>query len=171
MAKAKQKVTYEKAWYMVAVARILLGFVFLWGFLDKTMGLGFPTRHDQAWVLGGSPTADFLRGTAIKSQVGGEFLSSLAGQVWVDWLFMLGLLGVGLALMLGIGLRLAAVAGTAMLVILWVAMLMPGRSNPLVDNHLVYIAMLWVFAFSPRKVSMFDQWLETPSIKKTPWLW
>lgn len=27
------------------------------------------------------------------------------GQAWVDWLFMLGLLGIGLALLFGIGMR------------------------------------------------------------------
>ncbi len=38
-----------------------------------------------------------------------------------DWLFMLGLLGVGLALLLGIGLRVAAVSGTVLFAMLWLS--------------------------------------------------
>ncbi|TDD44311.1 hypothetical protein E1286_27395, partial [Nonomuraea terrae] len=61
--------------------------------------------------------------------------------VWVDWLFMAGLLGVGLALMLGVGLRIAAVAGPAMMVLMWAAQL-PLDSNPFMDDHLVYAVVI-----------------------------
>ena len=142
----------------------------MWAFLDKALGLGFATVHDKAWVLGGSPTAGFL------SHVGGPFagfFNSLAGNVLVDWLFMLGLLGIGLALVLGIGLRIAAVAGTLLLLMMWMAEFpTAGKSNnPLVDEHIVFASMLWVIAAAPRKFSLIDTWLQNGYVKKNSWLW
>ena len=40
--------------------RVLLGFEFLWAFLDKTFGLGYATPSARAWINGGSPTKGFL---------------------------------------------------------------------------------------------------------------
>lgn len=71
----------------------------------------------------------------------------LAGQGWADWLFMLGLLGIGLALMLGIGLRIAAVAGVVLVALMWAAVWplaqhasdgsLTGSTNPFVDEHVM----------------------------------
>jgi thiosulfate dehydrogenase [quinone] large subunit len=49
---------------------------------------------------------------------------------------MLGLLGIGLALILGVGMRFAAVAGTVMYVLMWSAVL-PPENNPLIDDHIL----------------------------------
>ena len=49
---------------------------------------------------------------------------------WADWLFMIGLLVIGLALVLGFTMRIAASAGVAMLVLMWSAVL-PPANNPL----------------------------------------
>src|SRR5690242_16559493 len=95
--------------YVWALVRILIGWVFLWAFLDKAFGWGFGTPADQAWIRGASPTTGYLKGTARKPL--GAVFSPLAGYAWADWLFMIGLLGVGVALILGIGLRLTAVLG------------------------------------------------------------
>jgi len=71
---------------------------------------------------------------------------ALAGHAVVDWLFMLGLLGVGVALILGVALRPAAVAGSTMLLLMYlaswpfaaVAAGQPtGSTNPIVDDHLI----------------------------------
>ncbi|MEV4835724.1 DoxX family membrane protein [Nonomuraea sp. NPDC049486] len=125
--------------YVWAIARIALGWTFLWAFLDKTFGLGFATTAEKAWLAGGSPTTGFLKGTE-ENALGG-FFTALAGHAWVDWLFMLGLLGIGLALMLGIGTRVAAVAGGLMMVMMWAAAL-PLTTNPFMDEHLVYTVVL-----------------------------
>ncbi|QYC43435.1 hypothetical protein Nocox_29255 [Nonomuraea coxensis DSM 45129] len=125
--------------YVWAAARISIGWVFLWAFLDKTFGWGFATPAAKAWINGGSPTTGFLKGTG-ENALGG-FFSALAGQVWVDWLFMLGLLGVGTALVLGVGLRIAAVAGSLMLVLMWAAEL-PLTTNPFMDDHIIYSIVL-----------------------------
>jgi hypothetical protein len=45
----------------LAVFRVVLGFEFLWAFLDKTFGLGYATPAERAWINGGSPTKGFLR--------------------------------------------------------------------------------------------------------------
>ncbi|MEV4082287.1 hypothetical protein AB0J43_18655 [Nonomuraea fuscirosea] len=127
------------AGYVWALARISLGWIFLWAFLDKTFGWGFATPAAKAWINGGSPTTGFLKGTG-ENALGGLF-SALAGQAWVDWLFMAGLLGIGLALVLGIGIRIAAGAGTAMLLLMWAAEL-PLTTNPFMDDHIVYAIVL-----------------------------
>ena len=125
--------------YVWAIARIALGWTFLWAFLDKTFGWGFATPAERAWMNGGSPTTGFLKGTG-ENALGG-FFGSLAGQVWVDWLFMTGLLGIGLALMLGVGTRVAAVTGGLLLLMMWAAGL-PLDTNPFMDDHIIYAIVL-----------------------------
>ena len=165
---AKNQVAYNNAWFLLAVTRIMLGFVFLWAFIDKVFGLGVATTSGKAWINGGSPTAGFLQ------SVEGPFrpifttlaqLGSLA-----DWLFMLGLLGVGVALLCGTGLRIAAVAGATLLLLMWLAEL-PLQTNPFIDEHLIYTILLFAFAAAPRKVSLVDWWVGHPYVKKNPWLW
>ncbi|MFD1546068.1 hypothetical protein [Nonomuraea guangzhouensis] len=125
--------------YVWAIARISIGWIFLWAFLDKTFGWGFATPANRAWISGGSPTTGFLKGTG-ENALGG-FFSALAGQPWVDWLFMLGLLGIGTALILGVGLRIAAVTGSLLLVLMWAAEL-PLANNPFMDDHIIYAIVL-----------------------------
>ena len=82
------------------LARISLGWVFLWAFLDKMFGLGYATESTDAWINGGSPTFGFLSFGAAGPFKG--TYNSIAGATWADWLFMLGLLAIGVALMLGV---------------------------------------------------------------------
>src|SRR3982751_4142068 len=96
----------------LAVLRISVGFVFLWAFLDKTFGWGYATPSARAWINGGSPPKGFLSAVGV-APFQGTF-HSIAGQPWADWLFMLGLLGISVALILGIGMRIAAGAATLM---------------------------------------------------------
>ena len=58
---------------------------------------------------------------------------------------MVGLAGIGVALLLGIGMRVAAVAGGLLLVLMWTAVL-PPENNPFMDDHLIYAAVLAVLA-------------------------
>ena len=167
---AKKHPTYKNAWYAMAIARIMLGFVFLWAFLDKTFGLGLATSSDNAWIAGGSPTSGFLLYGVNPDSPMALFFSGLAGLAWVDWLFMLGLLGIGSALILGIGLRIAAVSGTILLAMMWMAK-NPLENNPIIDEHLIYAVMLWVFALSRREWSLANWWLSQKFVKKQQWLW
>jgi thiosulfate dehydrogenase [quinone] large subunit len=60
----------------------------------------------------------------------------MAGQAWADWLFMAGLLGIGLALTLGIGMRIAAATGALLYGLMWAASL-PLENNPVIDDHML----------------------------------
>src|SRR3989344_6173071 len=78
--------------------RLVMAFIFLWAFFDKLLGLGFATPGERAWVNGGSPTTGFLS-NAVQGPFA-DIFRSLAGVGIVDWLFMLGLLFVGMTLLL-----------------------------------------------------------------------
>jgi len=124
--------------YIWALTRIGMGFLFLWAFLDKTFGLGLATPSEGAWIDGGSPTQGYL------SSATGPFegiYHDIAGAGLVNWLFMLGLLGVGVALILGIGLRVAGIAGALMTFLMWTTHLWP-ETNPFLDEHLIYSLVL-----------------------------
>lgn len=170
MAKTSSKQTNSNVWYALAAARISLGFVFLWAFLDKTFGLGFATKSADAWINGGSPTTGFLQFGVNPDSPFASFFASLAGVAVVDWLFMIGLLGIGLALVLGVVLRLAAVTGSVLLVMMWAALL-PLENNPVVDDHIVYAVVLWAVAAGQRRWSVADWWLGLSVVKKNKWLW
>lgn len=166
----KKHPTYKNAWYGLATARIMIGLVFLWAFFDKLFGLGFATESAGAWVNGGSPTSGFLQFGVNAEGPFASMFQSLAGLAWVDWLFMIGLLGIGVALVLGIGLRIAAVTGSVLLVLMWLALL-PLDTNPVIDDHLVYAVVLWVVASARREWSLTDWWLSLDFVKNNKWLW
>jgi thiosulfate dehydrogenase [quinone] large subunit len=129
----------DKERYIWAALRIGMGWLLLWPFLDKLFGLGFATASKDAWIAGGSPTFGYL-----KFATSGPFASlfqSLAGNPAVDWLFMLGLLFVGLALLLGIGVNIAGYSGAVMMLLLWLSRL-PPENNPVLDEHIVYTIVL-----------------------------
>ena len=124
--------------YVLALTRLSLGFIFLWAFLDKLFGLGKSTPSERSWLNGTSPTTGYLN--AVDGPLAG-FYNGMANNTLVDWLFMMGLLGIGAALMLGIGMRIAAATGALMMVLMWGASL-PISSNPFMDEHLVYALVL-----------------------------
>jgi thiosulfate dehydrogenase [quinone] large subunit len=160
--------------YVAAATRISLGWLFLWAFLDKAFALGHETGVDAktgaidyfgpaAWIHGGSPTAGFL-GFATKGPLAGLY-QNLAGNVVVDWVFMLGMLGIGVALILGIGMRIAAVSGAAMLILMWSAVL-PPANNPFMDDHIVYALMLGLLALigAGRTFGLGRAWEKIPFV-------
>ncbi|MDP5227006.1 MULTISPECIES: hypothetical protein [Arthrobacter] len=126
----------------LAVLRILLGAVFAWAFLDKLFGLGFSTPAARSVLAGSSPTKGYLG--HLEGWLAGP-LGSLAGQWWVDVLFMGGLLGLGVTLLGGFALRAAAVGGSLLLALMWLSAL-PLQNNPVLDEHVVYAAALFGLA-------------------------
>ncbi len=120
-----------------------MSFIFLWAFFDKLFGLGFATTPDKAWIHGGSPTTGFLS-FGVKGPFA-EIFHSLAGVAVVDWLFMLGLLFIGLTLLFNKYVLWGAVAGTIMMLLMWFALLFPAN-NPLIDEHIVYALVLALLA-------------------------
>jgi thiosulfate dehydrogenase (quinone) large subunit len=164
----------------VAGLRVLLGFVFLWAFLDKTFGLGYATASGKGWVDGGSPTKGFLSHVDVGPMAG--TLRGWAGEGWADWLFMLGLLGVGVALVLGIGMRLAAVSGTAMTALMWIAEWPPAKhldsgkptssTNPFTDYHVIYALSLIALAAIAvgSRLGLGARWARLPIVRDHRWL-
>jgi thiosulfate dehydrogenase [quinone] large subunit len=141
------------AYRVLAVLRVAFGLTFLWAFFDKTFALGFHTGYDQAgnldrfgpaaWIHGGSPTEGFLAfGAKGPFQ---DFYNGIAGAAWADWLFMLGLLGIGLALTFGAGMRLAGAAGALMYILMW-SVVLPPENHPFIDEHVLGALTIVVLA-------------------------
>jgi thiosulfate dehydrogenase [quinone] large subunit len=145
--------------------RLAMGWTFLWAFLDKAFALGFSTGRvldeagqtvkidffgPDAWINGASPTAGAV-GFGLKGPladniqtVTGFQMTQAGPQVagWLDWVYMISLLLIGLGLITGVMTRLAAVGG-----IIWMATFYLGTAiwpehNPFLDDHLVYVIVL-----------------------------
>lgn len=155
--------------YIWELLRLTQGWVFFWAFIDKVFGLGFTTEPDKAWLAGGSPTSGFLKfGTHGPFA---ELYQGLAGNLFVDWLFMLGLLAIGLALLLGIGVRIAGISGAIMFILMYSAVL-PPEHDPLVDEHITgIIILIGITIIAPGTwIGLGRWWANTSLVKRFPWL-
>ena len=150
--------------------RLSMGWLFLWGFLDKTFGLNFATTPEDAWLAGGSPTYGFLS-YATKGPFAGMY-QSIAGNPIVDWLFMLGLLGVGVAFLLGIMMKFSGYVGAFMMLLMYTAGFLPPEHNPFMDEHLVYPLIFLVIPMTNcgYSFSLSKWWTATKLVKKYPLL-
>jgi thiosulfate dehydrogenase [quinone] large subunit len=169
----------------LATLRIAFGFTFLWAFLDKTFALGFGTgaqyaedgsragidfmAEDAAWLNGGSPTEGFLSFGVPADNPFKDMFNSMAGQAWVDWLFMIGLLGIGITLLLGVGMRIGTAAGALMYAFMYLAVL-PLENNPIVDDHLVGVIVMAVLALGAAGTTwgLGHWWNRMDVVKKYP---
>ncbi|MBF4621424.1 DoxX family protein [Clavibacter sp. VKM Ac-2542] len=170
----RTRVTTERGRVALAVLRIATGFVFLWAFLDKTFGLGFSTPVDRAWINGGTPAQGFLTSPAVTGPLT-DFFAGLANPL-VDALFMLAMLGIGLAVILGIGLRVSAVVGTGVMLMMYLAewpfTAGTASTNPLVDYHIVYALALIVVAYlsAGDTFGLGRAWRRLPIVRSQRWL-
>ncbi|GAA1914229.1 DoxX family membrane protein [Streptomyces sodiiphilus] len=163
-----------------AVLRISTGVVFLWAFLDKMFGLGYATQSANAWVNGGSPTNGFLSRVSVGPLE--STFQSMAGAVWADWLFMLGLLGIGVALLAGVALRITAAAGGLMMAMMWAAEWPLARylsdgspsmsTNPVMEYHVIYALVLIALAvsYAGNTWGLGRRWAEIPFVRRNRWL-
>jgi thiosulfate dehydrogenase [quinone] large subunit len=131
----------------LAALRIVMGWTFLWAFLDKVFGFGYATPSERAWINGGTPAQGFMK--SAEGPFGG-FFNSITGT-WADWLFMLGLLGLGVALLTGAGVKVAAWTGTLLLALMYLAEFPIGRAgegftNVITDSHWIEALALLVIA-------------------------
>jgi thiosulfate dehydrogenase [quinone] large subunit len=146
-------VTRSGARKVLAVSRVVIGFTFLWAFLDKLFGFGFATPSSRAWINGGTPAQGFIK------NIEGSFHDAfqIFANPFGDWLFMAGLLGIGVAMIAGAGLRIAAVAGTLLMLFMFLAewptattlvdgKVVSGSTNPIVDSHWHEALMLIISA-------------------------
>lgn len=160
--------------YALAILRLGTGFIFLWAFLDKTFGLGFSTPVERAWINGGTPSQGFLNSDAVVGPLKG-FFASIASPL-TDVLFMVGMLGIGVAVMLGIGLRVSAVAGSLIMVFMYLAewpfAALTASTNPLVDYHIIYaLALIAIAATYAGDTWGFGvPWRKLAIVRSQPWL-
>lgn len=172
MADHSASPTSTAANVWLAILRYATGFIFLWAFLDKTFGWGYSTPAARAWIHGGSPAGGFL--THLEGGPFKTFFASLAVPA-VDWLFQLGMLAIGVAVMLGIGLRLSAVVGSFIMLLMYFAefpLAYPDSTNPIVDYHIIYaLALIIVAYFSAGDTAGFGkQWRSLSIVQRYPWL-
>lgn len=143
------------AGWLIGILRISFGWVWTWAFLDKLFGLGYATCSSvndagekvvevmcsSAFLNGGSPTYGMLT-FATEDSVTGFLFAWMApaapdAQNWADWLFMIGLLLIGIPFMLGIGVRLSGLGGVLMYVFMYLAAFVPPANNPIIDDHIL----------------------------------
>ncbi len=151
---------------LFGLTRIVLGWVFLWAALDKIFGLGYTTKAGKAWFNGVSPTAGFLK--SVQGPFAG-FFHSFAGNVAVDWLFMLGLLFVGIGFLLGTHVKLSAYVGSVLMFFIWLSSF-PIKTNPFIDEHIVYILVLLTLASvgAGQYLGLEKWWKKQNFVKKHP---
>ena len=172
-------------WTFLSITRIAIGFTFLWPFFDKLFGLGFSTCRDKetgtveymcdaAWINGARMTEGYLG-----SSTGpfADFFKNLGTMAWTDWPYMIGLLGIGLALMLGIGTKVAMWAGSLMLGMMYLSHSWPGEggntTNPFVDDHMIYIfAIIGIVLVElvHQSIGLGTWWRKLGIVKKWGWL-
>lgn len=169
-------VTKAGARKWLAVGRIVIGFFFLWPFLDKTFGLGYATPSDRAWINGGNPAQGYLMGVT-----GEEGVSPFKGffEIFInpfgDVLFMFGLLGIGVAMIAGAGLRIAAVGGSLLMFFMYIAawpIFQTGNTNPILDSHWIEALLLIISAvtLSGDTWGVGKWWGSLPVVRKNRWL-
>ena len=145
-------VTERRAMWAWTALRLLLGWSFLWAFLDKFFGLGFATCRaadssaidfgcDAAMINGGSPTFGYLNFATEGSHTG--FLFDWMAPSAPDAInaadvgFMAVLLLGGLALMLGVAVRTAAIGGAVLMMFMFLAGDVWPENNPVNSSHVI----------------------------------
>jgi len=89
----------------------------------------------------------------------------------VNWLFMIGLLGIAVALLLGVGVRIAAVSGAVMTILMWSASL-PPQDDVFMDNHIIYALVLLGLALvgAGNTLGLGRWWTQTSLVRRFAWL-
>ena len=147
-----------------AVLRLALGWTFLWAFLDKAFALGFSTGRDPAtgvvdfygnaaWIHGASPTEGVFAYalnagwfTSLYEKLGNVTMTA-QGPVanppaWIDVVYMVSMLLIGVALITGVMTRIAAVGGLVWMVIFYTATAIWPEHNPFLDEHVIEAVIL-----------------------------
>ena len=156
----------ETGRYVLAVLRILLGWIMLWPFFDKMFGLGFATPAGQGFVQGGSPSY-FV--TWITEGVFKDLYMSIAGNIVIDVILLLALLALGITLTLGIASKLTTFGMVAFLLVMY-TLVVPPTDNPIVDDHiLLAVATLAVYFLGGfDRLSLNAWWKEHFLAKRFP---
>ncbi len=157
---------HEKGMLALAVFRILVGWLLLWGFIDKMFGLRFQTPAGQGVIDGGSPSSfiSYANGGILA-----DFYNSFAGNAVADVLLMAGLLALGVALIAGIASKLSTLFTVVFLIVMY-TLWMPPSDNPVIDTHIVMavgiVAVYYLGGFE--RLSLNERWKSTPIVQRFP---
>jgi thiosulfate dehydrogenase [quinone] large subunit len=143
---------------VLALLRVTLGLIYLWGFIAQAFGItytnsttdsaghvsyGWHFSFDSAngWISSGfshSPTGAYVDKTHGPLAFIPQNLPT--GLDDVGWMFAIG--GLGVALTIGIFMNIAGVGGFVLNVLLWFSTF-PPSSNPVIDGtHTIYALLL-----------------------------
>lgn len=153
------------------ILRLLLGWSFLWAFIDKMFGLGFATCRipesggsidyvcSAAMVKGGSPTFGFLTFATEASHTGFLFdwMAPSAPDAinFADVLFMAALLCLGVALMAGVFTKTAGIGGAVLMLFMFLASEVFPENNPVNSSHIIeMVALLGIASVGPGPYSL-----------------
>lgn len=181
-SQERSVVTTSAARQALAALRIGFGLTFLWAFFDKLLALGFSTGAvlnaqgaktgtdwfgKEAWIHGGNPTLGFLKFGASGPFKG--FYNAIAGDTWVNVLFMLGLLGIGVALTFGIAMRLGTICGFVLYLMMWSVALWPAN-NPVIDDHILGALSMIVLGLTLAGDTwgLGKAWSRIPVVRRVP---
>ena len=174
----------------LGVARLLLGFEFLWAFVDKTFGFGFGTKSADAWIHGGTPASGVMFSLTgpftnfYQTITGGHAVTGFTPQgapmgfvpvhAWVDWVYMAAMLLIGVGLLTGVMTRIAAAGGIAWMTIFYTATFFATpRYNPFFDVHVLAVVVLVaiIIANAGRFVGLGKIWQRYDAVKRHPVLY
>ncbi len=84
---------------------------------------------------------------------------------------MIGLAGIGVALLLGIGMRVAGVAGAVLYLMMWTVVL-PPPNNPVVDEHIIgaLVVIALALVHTGDTFGLGRWWKSQPLVRRNPWL-
>jgi len=96
------------------------------------------------------------------------FYQSFAGSGLVDWLFMFGLLFVGITLLSGIFVKLGGFTGILMLFLMYTAIGLSPVNNLFIDKHIVYIFVIitLILTNSGQYLGLGKWWVNTSFVQK-----
>jgi len=172
-----EKYSFEQI--TLGVLRIVMGFVFLWPFLDKMFGLGFATTPENSWLAGASPTQGFLKFYGVNQNSPFAFLfSDILGGTYqlVDIAYMGMLLFAGIGLMSGVLVRLSSISTIIFLISVYLSewIITPAQGtmvfNPIIDEHIIYILVLFLFIIIPvgNYLGLGEKWSKLSFVERYP---
>ena len=156
-----------KTW-AIFFGRLALGFVFLWGGIQKII----------TEMSGQMATKGFLSGSSVAGGPFKDLFNSASGNWTVEYLVVYGELLIGIALILGIAVRFASLSGILMMTVFTIAMWPIAdtpTANPIVDVRTFYLVVFaMVFFLAPGRFLGIDRWLENTKFvqkhQKLTWL-
>jgi thiosulfate dehydrogenase [quinone] large subunit len=156
----------EKGECFLAVLRIAIGWMMLWPFFDKLIGLGFATPSGSGFIDGGSPS-DFVN--LVAGGIFKDLFIAMGGNLAVDLLLMAALLIMGLTLILGIASRLTTIGMTAFLIVMYMLQV-PPTDNPLIDHRITWILALWAVYYlgGYERFSIKKEWDSFALVQRYP---